>query len=106
MLFTGLDRGVQGGVEHAYERSLPLDEARGPEILLAYAVNGQTLPPQHGFPLRLVVPGWYGMTNVKWLERITAITEPFEGYQQMTRYRISSRGRAGRAGRRGCCRAR
>jgi sulfane dehydrogenase subunit SoxC len=87
VLFTGLDRGVQGEVEHAYERSLPLDEARRPELLLAYEVNGQPLPPQHGFPLRLIVPGWYGMTHVKWLERITLITEPFEGYQQMKQYR-------------------
>jgi sulfane dehydrogenase subunit SoxC len=87
VLFTGLDRGVQGEIEHAYERSLPLDEARRPEMLLAYEVNGQPLPPQHGFPLRLIVPGWYGMTHVKWLERITVLTEPFEGYQQMQQYR-------------------
>jgi DMSO/TMAO reductase YedYZ molybdopterin-dependent catalytic subunit len=87
ILFTGLDRGIQGEVEHAYERSLPLDEALRPDLLLAYEVNGQPLPPQHGFPLRLIVPGWYGMTQVKWLERITAITEPFEGYQQAKQYR-------------------
>src|SRR5262245_17014033 len=87
VLFTGLDRGIQGDVEHAYERSLPLEEALGPDVLLAYEVNGQPLPPQHGFPLRLIVPGWYGMTHVKWLERITAITEPFEGYQQARQYR-------------------
>ena len=82
VLFTGLDRGIQGEVEHAYERSLPLDEALRPEMLLAYEVNGQTLPPQHGFPLRLIVPGWYGMSHVKWLDSITVLTEPFEGYQQ------------------------
>ena len=56
-------------------------------MLLAYEVNGQTLPPQHGFPLRLIVPGWYGMTHVKWLDSITVLTEPFEGYQQMKQYR-------------------
>jgi sulfane dehydrogenase subunit SoxC len=87
VLFTGLDRGLQGEVEHAYERSLPLDEALRPELLLAYEVNGQPLPPQHGFPLRLIVPGWYGMTHVKWLDRITVLTEPFEGYQQAHQYR-------------------
>jgi DMSO/TMAO reductase YedYZ molybdopterin-dependent catalytic subunit len=86
-LFTGLDRGIQGEVEHAYERSLPLDEAARPDVLLAYEVNGQPLPPQHGFPLRLIVPGWYGMTHVKWLERITLLSEPFEGYQQAQQYR-------------------
>jgi sulfane dehydrogenase subunit SoxC len=86
VLFTGLDRGVQGDVEHLYERSLPLDEALRPEMLLAYEINGQPLPPQHGFPLRLIVPGWYGMTHVKWLDRITLITEPFEGFQQAKQY--------------------
>jgi DMSO/TMAO reductase YedYZ molybdopterin-dependent catalytic subunit len=56
-------------------------------VLLAYEVNGQPLPPQHGFPLRLIVPGWYGMTHVKWLEGITVLSEPFEGYQQAKQYR-------------------
>src|SRR3954470_2473655 len=68
--FTGLDRGVEGDVPQAYARALPLAEAMGDDVLLAWGLNGQLLPPQHGFPLRLVVPGWYGMTNVKWLERI------------------------------------
>jgi DMSO/TMAO reductase YedYZ molybdopterin-dependent catalytic subunit len=87
VLFAGLDRGIQGEVEHAYERSLPLDEALRPEVLLAYEVNGQPLPPQHGYPLRLIVPGWYGMTHVKWLERITVLDESFDGYQQAEQYR-------------------
>ncbi len=82
VVFTGLDRGVQGGVEQQYERSLSVAEASREEILLAYAINGQPLPPQHGFPLRLVVPGWYGMTHVKWLRSITLVTQPFRGYQQ------------------------
>jgi DMSO/TMAO reductase YedYZ molybdopterin-dependent catalytic subunit len=89
VLFTGLDRGVEGGVEQDYQRSLPLAEATdGP--LLAYAVNGSPLPPQHGFPLRLIVPGWYGMTSVKWLARIEALDEPFAGYQQAVGYRMRS----------------
>ena len=87
VLFTGLDRGLQGEIEHAYERSLRVEDALRPELLLAYEVNGQPLPPQHGFPLRLIVPGWYGMTHVKWLERITVLSEPFEGYQQAMQYR-------------------
>jgi len=57
-------------------------------VLLAYAVNGSDLPPQHGFPLRLVVPGWYGMTSVKWLDRITVLDEPFDGYQMHQAYRL------------------
>ena len=63
-------------------------DATHDDVILAYEVNGQPLPPQHGFPLRLVVPGWYGMTNVKWLARITAVTEPFTGYQQAEGYRM------------------
>jgi sulfane dehydrogenase subunit SoxC len=86
VVFTGLDRGVQGDVEHDYARSLPLDEAMRDEMLLAYEVNGQPLPPQHGFPLRLVVPGWYGMTHVKWLRSIEVVAEPFLGWQQQLAY--------------------
>jgi sulfane dehydrogenase subunit SoxC len=88
VLFTALDRGVEGGVEQRYERSLPLAEALRDEVLLAYAMGGEPLPPQHGFPLRLVVPGWYGMTNVKWLDRIAVLEEPFAGYQQARGYRM------------------
>jgi sulfane dehydrogenase subunit SoxC len=88
LLFTGLDRGIEGGVEQLYERSLPRAEALGGDALLAYAVNGQPLPPQHGAPLRLVIAGWYGMAHVKWLGSITARTEPFEGYQNKVGYRL------------------
>jgi sulfane dehydrogenase subunit SoxC len=87
VLFTGLDRGLDGGVEHDFERSLPLDETLRDDVLLAYEVNGVPLPPQHGYPLRLLVPGWYGMAHVKWLSRITAVGEPFRGYQQARSYR-------------------
>jgi sulfane dehydrogenase subunit SoxC len=87
-LFTGLDRGVEGGEEQSYARSLPLEELLDGEALLAYEVNGIPLPPQHGYPLRLVVPGWYGMTSVKWLDRITLRDEPFDGYQMSHSYRI------------------
>ena len=86
VVFTGLDRGVQGGVDQFYERSLPVADARRGEVLLVYAINGQPLPPQHGFPLRLIVPGWYGMTHVKWLRSITVIDREFAGYQQATAY--------------------
>jgi DMSO/TMAO reductase YedYZ molybdopterin-dependent catalytic subunit len=90
LLFTGLDRGVEGGVEQDYQRSLPLDEAMRPDALLAWAMNGQPLEPQHGFPLRLVIPGWYGMAHVKWLSQITALEAPFDGYQQSIAYRYSN----------------
>ena len=90
VVFTGLDHGVEGDVEQDYSRSLPLAEALRDEVLLAYELNGAQLPPQHGFPLRLIVPGWYGMTNVKWLSRITVVSEPFQGYQQVRGYRLRS----------------
>src|SRR5262249_5397317 len=77
-----------GGVDQVYERSLQLAEALRDEVLLAWEMNGEPLPPQHGYPLRLVVPGWYGMTSVKWLERITPIDRPFDGYQQANAYRL------------------
>ena len=63
VVFTGADRGVEGGVEQSYQRSLTVQDAFATGALLAYDLNGVPLPPQHGFPLRLVVPGWYGMTN-------------------------------------------
>jgi DMSO/TMAO reductase YedYZ molybdopterin-dependent catalytic subunit len=86
VVFTGLDRGIEKGVEQRYQRALPVDLALGDDVLLAYEMNGAPLLPQHGFPLRLVVPGWYGMTNVKWLASITAVDEPFGGYQHAAAY--------------------
>src|SRR5215207_4362369 len=88
LLFSALDRGVEGDVPQAYERALPI--AAAGHGLLAYEMNGAALPPQHGFPLRLVVPGWYGMQNVKWLTRITVLEQPFEGYQNAVSYRMYS----------------
>jgi DMSO/TMAO reductase YedYZ molybdopterin-dependent catalytic subunit len=88
VLFTGLDRGIEGDEEQSYARSIPLAEARRDDVLLAYEVNGVPLPPQHGYPLRLLVPGWYGMTSVKWLARIAVLDAPFDGYQQRHSYRL------------------
>ena len=88
VVFGGLDRGVEGGIEQQYERSLPLAEALDAGGVLAFEMNGVPLPPQHGFPLRLVVPGWYGMTNVKWLTTIRVDDQPFDGYQVAHAYRF------------------
>ena len=88
VLFTGLDRGIENDEEQLFQRSLTLADARGEDVLLAYELNGAPLPPQHGFPLRLLVPGWYGMTNVKWLARITVLDRAFDGYQQARGYRL------------------
>lgn len=96
VVFTGLDRGVQGGIEQQYERSLSLAEATRDDALVAYAMNGQPLAPQHGSPLRLVIPGWYGMAHVKWLHSITLVDKPFRGYQQEPAYHLAaSEGEAG-----------
>jgi DMSO/TMAO reductase YedYZ molybdopterin-dependent catalytic subunit len=86
VVFTGADHGVQGDVAQDYARSLSVADATRPEVLLAYAMNGRPLEPQHGAPLRLIVPGWYGMTSVKWLSRIEVVERPFEGYQQAVAY--------------------
>jgi DMSO/TMAO reductase YedYZ molybdopterin-dependent catalytic subunit len=86
VVFYGRDRGFEAGIEHNYGRSLALDQALGGDVMLAWAMNGAPLPPQHGFPLRLVVPGWYGMASVKWLERIEVVDRPFEGVQQVRTY--------------------
>jgi DMSO/TMAO reductase YedYZ molybdopterin-dependent catalytic subunit len=85
-LFTGLDRGVEGGAPQSYERAIALSDTG--DALLAYEMNGEPLPPQHGFPLRVVVPGWYGMTNVKWLTRIALLEQPYQGYQNTVAYRM------------------
>jgi DMSO/TMAO reductase YedYZ molybdopterin-dependent catalytic subunit len=84
--FLGADRGFDAGFEHDYGRSLPPATAMHEDVLIAWAMNGAPLPPQHGFPLRLVVPGWYGMASVKWLKRIEALAQPFDGYQQAGNY--------------------
>lgn len=81
VVFTGADRGVEGGLVQDYQRALSREEALRDELLLAWAMNGRPLEPQHGFPLRLVVPGWYGMAHVKWLRSIEALPTPFAGYQ-------------------------
>ena len=86
VVFTGADRGFQAGQEHDFGRSLKLADALGPDVLLVDEMNGEPLQPQHGSPLRLIVPGWYGMASVKWLRRIEVVAEPYQGYQQATAY--------------------
>ena len=79
---------LAGGVEQDYARALPLTEASSPDLFLAYVMNGDPLPPQHGAPLRLLPPGWYGIAHVKWLVRITVLEHRFNGFQNTTAYRI------------------
>ena len=88
IVFRGADRGAvpsrSGQVPFA--RSLALDAARDGDVLLAYAMNGEALPIQHGYPLRLIVPGWYGVASVKWLTEIEVLGGAFDGYFQIDRY--------------------
>jgi DMSO/TMAO reductase YedYZ molybdopterin-dependent catalytic subunit len=88
VVFTGADHGFDHGVEQDYQRGLPLAEAMAADVLVAFQMNGSPLPVPHGFPVRLVVPGWYGMAHVKWLRGITLIDHPFDGYQNSVAYRI------------------
>ena len=91
IVFHGADRGFDAGVEHHFARSLAVPQAMSDEVLVAYAMNGVPLPPQHGAPLRLVVPRWYGMASVKWLQAIEAIDCPFDGFQQERGYHFRRR---------------
>lgn len=71
--------------ELKFARSIPVEKARA-DVLLAYKMNGGELPPQHGFPVRAIVPGWYAMASVKWLQRIIVTDRPFTGYYQTIDY--------------------
>src|SRR6185369_5265881 len=95
VLFRGADGGVvgaDGAVAQPgqppvrFERSLALDDALEGDVLLAYAMNGELLPIQHGFPLRAVVPSWYAMASVKWLTDIELVERPSLGHYQQDKY--------------------
>jgi DMSO/TMAO reductase YedYZ molybdopterin-dependent catalytic subunit len=90
VILEGADRGEiaeprSPGAIH-FARSLPLARARSPEVLLAHRMNGAELPAAHGFPLRVVVPGWFGMASVKWLTRVVVTDRPFQGFFQSLDY--------------------
>ena len=91
VLFEGIDSGepAPGESTQPYLRSLPVDVAMHPDTLLAYEMNGETLSVEHGYPLRLIVPGWYGMASVKWLKRISVLQKEFVGFFQTDRYIIT-----------------
>lgn len=90
VVFSGADGGpVDGRDSWAwFERGLPLHAAGHAGAILAYAMNGEELPVQHGYPLRLIVPGWYGVASVKWLTGIRLTSQPFGGHFQAERYHI------------------
>lgn len=88
VVIEGRDRGTAQpeGVESAFAKSLPWEKALAPDTLVAWSLNGQPLGHPHGSPLRLVVPGWYGVWWVKWISRITVVAEKFQGFWQKRRY--------------------
>src|SRR3954453_1869895 len=86
--FDGADLSPETKPAERFGGSIPLDKARRPEVLLAWAMNGEPLPLVHGAPLRVVVPGYIGARSVKWLERIEVRRSPWEGYFQHVAYRL------------------
>lgn len=90
VLFEGCDCGSEADHPEPmpFARSLPLAKALDRDTLLATRMNGELLSPSHGFPLRLFVPGWYGVASVKWLRRIEVLDRPFHGYFQSVKYTV------------------
>lgn len=88
VVFEGYDIGPRTDMEgiFSFKRSLPIDKALHPDTMIAYELNGRPIPYKHGYPLRLIVPQWYGMASVKWLTRITIIDHEFEGPFQSIDY--------------------
>jgi DMSO/TMAO reductase YedYZ molybdopterin-dependent catalytic subunit len=88
VVFRGADSGRLDASSEPihFERSLSMDDVHGSDSLLAYAMNGEALPIQHGYPLRLIVPSWYGVASVKWLSEIDVISEAFRGHYQTEAY--------------------
>lgn len=86
--FVGLDLVAGENGSFNYGGSIPLEKALAPEVLLAYEMNGETLAPEHGFPLRLVVPGYYGARSVKWLSSITLQDTPSDNLYQAYEYKL------------------
>jgi DMSO/TMAO reductase YedYZ molybdopterin-dependent catalytic subunit len=86
----GADRGSEPDHPQPmnFARSLPLAKAFDPDTLLVTRMNGELLETNHGFPLRLFVPGWYGVASVKWLRRIEVLDHPFAGYFQTKKYTV------------------
>ncbi len=85
VLFEGVDSGTEAHADGpmCYAMSVPLEKLLDPDTILAYEMNGEPIPKDHGFPLRLLVPGWYGMASVKWLARITVMDHPNAGFHEM-----------------------
>jgi sulfite oxidase len=86
--FTGLDGVQKADRRFGFGGSIPIGKALSHEVLLAYEMNGQPLPPDHGYPLRVVVPGYIGARSVKWVSSITVQTEPSANFFQANSYKL------------------
>lgn len=86
VVFKGRDAGIKSSQYNHFERSLPIAKALQPDVMIAYEYNGKPLSHKHGFPFRLIVPGWYGMASVKWLNEIILIKDNFTGPFQTEDY--------------------
>ena len=95
VLFRGADSGIEAGEHMHFERSLPLAQALHQDTIIALSMDGEPLTRAHGYPARLIVPGWYGMASVKWLTGIEVLTEPFGGHFQSDAYTFIEPGARG-----------
>jgi DMSO/TMAO reductase YedYZ molybdopterin-dependent catalytic subunit len=100
VLLSGADKGAVAGDNPSpgpihFDRSIPLEKALKPECLLAYEMNGKALRPAHGYPLRAVLGGWYGMAAIKWLNKITVVEKPYDGFWQTMDYAYYTRSKDG-----------
>ncbi len=86
--FTGLDETEGNGARFGFGGSIPIAKAMSGEVVLAYEMNGEPLPPVHGFPLRVVAPGYIGARSVKWLAEIAVQSQPSANYFQAHAYKI------------------
>lgn len=88
VIFSSADSVMAGGVATSFGASIPLAKALSPEVLVAFAMNGEPLSPAHGFPLRVVVPGYIGARSVKWLTAIEVADHPSDNYFQQNDYKL------------------
>jgi sulfite oxidase len=88
VIFQSADEVTVKGMRTSFGASIPLQKARSPEVLIAFAMNGEELTPEHGFPLRVVVPGYIGARSVKWLTAIRVDDAPSDNYFQQNDYKL------------------
>lgn len=96
IVFEGADRGEEDGIAMSFSRSLPVAKALHPDTIIALRMNGEWLEPNHGAPMRLFVPGWYGVASVKWLRTMRVIDHAYQGFFQTVKYAVNRTGPEGK----------